>query len=162
MSGPGEAAEPAGTAEPAVRLRASALRLAYGLRAPAAEHGLTPTRLTALVALAAHGPLRAGDLGRRLGTSAPSVSRLLDVLADAGFVTRTADPADQRAALLVLSPAGQAVLAAVRRESLARLTDRVDALPAADLERLVAALPVLEALAHGLAPGSLPGQGLPG
>ncbi|MGA5700135.1 MarR family winged helix-turn-helix transcriptional regulator [Peterkaempfera bronchialis] len=154
---PATQAAPPGSPDAVVtRLRGAALRLAYGLRIPAAEHGLTPTRLAALVALAAHGPLRVGDLARRLGTSAPSVSRLLDILVDADLVARRADPVDQRAALLVLTPGGTAVLDAVCRESLDRLTAPVTALPADDLARLAAALPVLESLADSLAPGSLP------
>lgn len=142
-------------------LRNAALRLAHGLRAPAAGHGLTPTRLTALAILSAHAPLRVSDLARHLGTSMPSASRLLDTLVDADLAERRSDPDDQRACLVVLTPHGTDVLDDVRRESLRLLTDHLAALPDEQLAQLATALPALDALAHSLAPGPLPGQGLP-
>ena len=50
------------------------------LRAPVAQHGVTPTRLTALATLEKHGPMRPGELADRMSISAASMSRLTEVL----------------------------------------------------------------------------------
>ncbi|MGW2024458.1 MarR family transcriptional regulator [Streptomyces decoyicus] len=78
------------------RLRAAVLRLAHGLRAPAERHDLTPSRLTALGVLSAHGPLRVGDLTHGMGFGMPSTSRLVDVLVTAELVGRGPKAASMR------------------------------------------------------------------
>ncbi|MFD0231622.1 MarR family winged helix-turn-helix transcriptional regulator [Streptomyces decoyicus] len=85
---PGPAAPAPGRNEIAARLRAAVLRLAHGLRAPAERHDLTPSRLTTLGVLSAHGPLRVGDLTRGTGIGMPSASRLVDNLVTAELVGR--------------------------------------------------------------------------
>jgi DNA-binding MarR family transcriptional regulator len=151
-AGPGQAAPLPGRDEIATRLRAAALLLAHGLRAPAERHDLTPSRLTALSVVSAHGPLRVGNLARHMGISMPSASRLVDILVASDLVGRHPDPQDQRASLLALTPVGTAVLDSIRRESLDALTSRLSALSDDQLATLVAALPLLDILAHQLAP----------
>ncbi len=129
-------------------LRTQVARLAYALRAPATRTGVTPTRFTALGLLEAHPDgLRSGDLAARMGVTAPTVTRLADVLRDAGWVERHPDPADHRAAVLTLSPEGRATLERVRVESAAQLAADLAELPDEDVRHLVAALPVLRRLA---------------
>ncbi|MDH6125849.1 MarR family transcriptional regulator [Kitasatospora sp. GP82] len=149
---PGQAAPPPDRDEIADRLRAAALRLAHGLRAPAGRHDLTPSRLTALAVVSAHGPLRVGSLAHHMGISMPSVSRLVDILVAADLVGRRPDPHDQRASLLTLTPSGAAVLDSIRREGLDALTSRLGTLTNDQLATLAAALPVLDSLAHQLVP----------
>ena len=102
----------------AARLRRAALRLAYGLRAPAARYGLTPSRLAALVILGKQGPMRVGDVARELNIAVPSASRLLDVLAESAFVERRDDPTDRRAFLVSLTADGARILEDVRAEGI--------------------------------------------
>lgn len=143
---------PAGTDAPeaAAALRTALLRLAQALRAPAASHGLTPSRLAGMVILSQRAPIRVGDLARLLRVTPASASRLVDVLTDSGMVRRLVDPTDQRASLLDLTENGVRALEDVRRVGLHQLTDQVDALAPERREVLLAAVPVLEELAEAM------------
>lgn len=134
-------------AELAGGLRTAVSRLAHELRRPGAERGVTPTRLSAMVVLERHGPLRAGDLADRLHITAASMSRLAEVLLAGGWVGREPDPADRRASLLHLTAHGKSTLADLRRESTGELAEALRTLPDDQRRALAAALPVLEALA---------------
>ena len=136
-----------GRAPDAARLRRAALRLAYGLRAPATRYGLTPSRLAALVILGKQGPMRIGDVARELNIAVPSASRLLDVLAESGFVERRDDPTDRRAFLVSLTADGARILEDVRAEGIQELAGHLASLTAAQRAAVEAALPALEALA---------------
>lgn len=136
-----------GRAPDAARLRRAALRLAYGLRAPATRYGLTPSRLAALVILGKQGPMRVGDVARELNIAVPSASRLLDVLAESGFVERRDDPTDRRAFLVSLTADGARILEDVRAEGIQELAGHLASLTAAQRAAAEAALPALEALA---------------
>lgn len=144
--------EPLMLADVAGRLRVAVHRLAHILRAQSLHDGLTPTRLSALVLIEGDGPLRLSDLAAALGSALSSTSRLADLLVEAGWVQRRRDPADQRASLLELSPAGHALLAALRRDTTTRLVTEIADLTLDQLEALTSALPVLEALAGQAAP----------
>lgn len=143
MSSPVEDRE---VAELAGRLRSVVNHLAGLLRRPGARYGVTPSRLTALVTLERHGPLRPGDLARRMSITAASMSRLTEVLEEGGWVSRTADPADRRASLLSLNDRGHAILAQVRRESTSKLAADLRSLTEEQRAALAAALPVLSEL----------------
>jgi DNA-binding MarR family transcriptional regulator len=134
------------TAELAGRLRIAAGRIARDGLGQKRIDGMTPSRLTALAVLAADGPLRMGELAARLGISAPTVSRLIDCLAERRLIERVTDPADHRATQVGLSAEGVIGLAAVREHGEGQLADRIAALDAAGLSALCAALPVLEGL----------------
>jgi DNA-binding MarR family transcriptional regulator len=60
--------------------------------------------------LAKHGPLRASQLATALRLDMSVVSRHVSELVNAGYVERHVDESDRRAALLSLTPAGQAAL----------------------------------------------------
>ena len=94
----------------------------------------------------AYGPLRIGDLAARERVSPPTMTRLVDVLADAGLVDRRPDPEDRRGQLVELATAGGGLLAEIRRERTTLLSQRLAALSPADRAALAAALPALEAL----------------
>lgn len=128
-------------------LRTVVNRLAYVLRRPMAEQGVTPTRLTALITLEKLGPMRPGDLAAKLNISAASVSRLTEALLEGGWVEREPDPDDRRACLLDLTGAGAGSLETLRREGAGELADGLRELPEEDQQALAAALPVLAALA---------------
>ena len=109
---------------------------------------VSPGALSALASLASGGPCRLGDLAVREGVAAPTMTRIVAVLEEAGLVRRTSDPLDGRAVVVGATDAGTAL---VQGESFARssaLRRRVAALSAADRAALDAALPVLEALAR--------------
>jgi DNA-binding MarR family transcriptional regulator len=64
-----------------------------------------------LHAAAQAGPLRASALAVQVGSDLSTVSRQVAALVTAGLLERRADPADGRACLLAITPAGEAVLA---------------------------------------------------
>jgi DNA-binding MarR family transcriptional regulator len=66
-------------------------------------------------------PRRVTELATRAGLDASTVSRKLHALEAAGLMARDGDPADGRAALVRLSPAGHRTLERVERARLACL-----------------------------------------
>lgn len=132
-------------------LRAEVNRLAYHLRAPAHRSGITPTRLATLAALAhAETGLRAGDLAARLGISPASMSRLIEIIVDAGWADRSRDPDDARAVRLTLTGHGQAEIDRLRQENVENLAAELAGLRADQRAVLVAAVPLLRALSDRL------------
>jgi DNA-binding MarR family transcriptional regulator len=77
--------------------------------------GLNLHQSRALRVIAEAGPLRPSALAGRLGIVARSATDAVAGLLSAGFVLRRTDPADGRAQLLVISPAGCAALEEVSR-----------------------------------------------
>lgn len=107
---------------------------------------LSPATLSALITVEAGGPIRSGDLAAREKVAAPTITRLIGTMLDAGLITRGPDPSDARGALVALAPAGVAALAAVRRERTSLLVQRLGTLTPDQRAALQAALPALEAL----------------
>lgn len=123
-------------------------RLAYHLRTPATRSGITPTRLAALSALKRYPDgVRQGDLAELMNMSAPSMTRLVEILEEAGWVERRRDPADQRCLLLALSPVGRKTLDMLRDESATVLSQELADLTPDERAALAAAVPVLRKLA---------------
>ncbi|MHB0858563.1 MAG: MarR family winged helix-turn-helix transcriptional regulator [Anaerolineae bacterium] len=65
--------------------------------------------------LARHDGLPQSRLAERLDITPATISRMLDRMEKAGFVTRTPDPADQRVARVHLTDRGRAVQDSMRR-----------------------------------------------
>jgi DNA-binding MarR family transcriptional regulator len=97
-------------------IRALVRRFQLAERADVSCCGLTVAQAATLDALADDGELRLGDLGRRLGISASTLTRNLARLEERGLVTRTTDPHDARATRVSLSAAGRAAFAEVDRQ----------------------------------------------
>jgi DNA-binding MarR family transcriptional regulator len=110
---------------------------------------LGPGALGVLHTLAAEGPLRAGDLAAREGVRPPTMTRILTVLEDGGYVVRTEDPTDRRASLVVITQAGSELLRGTRNARASRLAQLLATLDPAQRAKLAEALPVLEAIAGG-------------
>jgi DNA-binding MarR family transcriptional regulator len=62
-------------------------------------------------------PLRPGELATRLGVEASHVTRQVQQLEKAGYVTRIPDPDDRRAQRIQITPAGQHVIHRIREAS---------------------------------------------
>jgi DNA-binding MarR family transcriptional regulator len=106
----------------------------------------SPAQLSALVTVEAAGPMRIGDLAARENVSAPTITRMVGAMEEAGLVTRRPDPSDARGSLVSLAPGGSAALDALRRERNNVLSRTLSRLPDDQRTALVAALPALEAL----------------
>ena len=129
-------------------VRTEVARLAYHLRTPATRSGITPTRLAALAAVARYPEgLRQGDLAELMNVSPPSMTRLVEIMTEAGWIVRDRDPSDQRALLLVLTPVGQKTFDTLRIESASVLSADLADLTDAERASLEAAVPILRKLA---------------
>ena len=82
------------------------------------------------------GPLRASDLGARLGLDKSTVSRQVSSLVALGLVDRAADPGDGRAQVLTPSAEGSARLARIRDARRARWEEDLTGWPAEDVATL--------------------------
>lgn len=70
---------------------------------------LDPGAITVITFLSNGGPLRPSALAQKMVTGASNVSKILARLTTAGIVKRISDPADARASLITLTPAGRKV-----------------------------------------------------
>ncbi len=154
--GAGQVAGPeaaGGAAQAAADLEALSARLQVALgrllrtlrRVGVSEIG--PGALGALATLNRHGPMRLGDLAAREGVAPPTLTRIVMVLEEAGYVAREVDPHDRRAVVVTITPAGERTVKGTGSARAALLRSRLTAVPEADLAVLQAALPVLESLA---------------
>jgi len=103
--------------------------------------------------LADRGSATASRLAEALDLDAGYLSRLVRGLEERGLLTRRPDPADARAAPLVLTEAGQAEFAAIDARSRAEVASLLASLDAPARARLVAALGEAEALLGGAPAG---------
>jgi DNA-binding MarR family transcriptional regulator len=129
------------------RLRVALARLSRRLRRHALA-GLTPTQLAALSTVEQSGPLRLGDLAAAEGIAPSTLTRMVAVLEDLGYVRRDADPRDARASTLAITPKGHDTLEHLRAEGTALLTQWLALLSPEQRAALATALPALEALAE--------------
>jgi len=109
---------------------------------------LGASTLSALVTVAEHGPVRLGDLARHEGITPATLSRIVAVLDDDGYVARTVDEADRRSAWLEITPSGRRLLDGVRRDRVRALSRRAARLSPTEARALDAAVAALEALAQ--------------
>ncbi len=140
------AAEPPGPAIDVARLRVAIARLSRRLRRHEVA-GLTPTQLSALATVDRAGPLRLGDLAAAEGIAPSTLTRLVTVLEERGYVQRCPVPGDARASTLTIAPEGHEALERIREQSTILLADRLRTLTAEQRAALAAALPALEQLA---------------
>src|SRR5262245_33701040 len=88
-------------------VRALVRRFAISERADVLCCGMTIAQAATLETLRMEGPLRMGELGRRLGITPSTLTRNLQRLLDAGYVRRQADGNDGRAAVVALTASGR-------------------------------------------------------
>ena len=129
------------------RLRVVIARLSRWLRRHELA-GLTPTQLSALATVDRIGPLRLGDLAAAEGIAPSTLTRLVTVLEERGYVERCPVPGDARASTLTITPAGHEVLERIREQSTILLAGRLRTLTDDQRVALAAALPALEQLAE--------------
>lgn len=129
------------------RLRVAVGRLHRRL-AQRASGELTFAQISALVTVEKHGPIRQGELAAREKVAAPSMTRTVAGLIEAGLVAKIPDPEDGRSCHIVATPAAHVLLEKVRSERAAMLAERAARLTPEQYATLVAALPVIEQLAE--------------
>ena len=91
------------------------------------------------------GGIRLGALATAARTTQPGMTRLIGDLEREGLVARTSDPADSRATVVSIAPAGQAAVQAWRAEFRATLAPRFADLDDEDWAALSRAAEILSA-----------------
>jgi DNA-binding MarR family transcriptional regulator len=134
------------TSEVAARLRLAVARLQRIVRQQAMG-GLNLAEGSCLAIIDRHGPLSLSDVASRENLSAPTVTKIATRLEGQGLIERLTDPTDRRVSLVSVSKRGAALLDQLRSGRTAYLHRKLRELSTDDLNRLLAALPVLESLA---------------
>lgn len=102
--------------------------------------------LSALAAIANHGPLTLGELADRERVAPPSITRVAGKLQAAGLVSKLPDAVDRRVCRVDVTPAGEKLLAEIRKRKNLWLAARLREVSPTDLDLLAAALDVLDEL----------------
>jgi DNA-binding MarR family transcriptional regulator len=137
----------------AVRTGLRYLTLAYRVRRLVDDKmvasGLSLARVKILRILGESGPQRQVSLAESLGQAPRSVTQAVEALERDGLVVRTADPDDQRAKLVALTPTGADRLAAGEAAGGQALADIFGSLGSAGLACLDDLLDAVEKAAQG-------------
>lgn len=107
---------------------------------------LTPSQLSNLVTIEAHGPLRLGELAEREGVAPGTLSKGIGWLEARDLVSRIVDPQDRRSTFVCVTESGQNLLDQLRVKRTARFAQRIELLDERQRTVLVEAIEVLEAL----------------
>ncbi|MGN8131120.1 MarR family transcriptional regulator [Arthrobacter sp. RC1.1 241] len=125
-------AEPTAPDALAIDLRTAVMRTSRRLRVEATGDVITPGQYTVLALLHGSGPSTLRALAESEHVQAPSMTRIVNALADQGFVTRSAHPDDGRQVRVDITDAGRQVLAEARSQRTAWLAHRVAGLSEED------------------------------
>lgn len=116
----------------AIDLRTAIMRTSRRLRVEATGDVITPGQYTVLAVLNSDGATTLRALADREHVQAPSMTRIVNALADQGFVSRAANPDDGRQVRVDITDAGRAVLEEARNQRTAWLAQRVAGLSEED------------------------------
>ncbi|MGO8873787.1 MAG: MarR family winged helix-turn-helix transcriptional regulator [Acidimicrobiales bacterium] len=129
----------------ALGLRVALVRLHRQLRARSGS-GMTQSQASALARIEHSGAARIGHLAELEGTTAATMSRVVDSLEASGLIERVPDPLDGRASLVQLSTEGGAMLQELRARSTETLRRALALMGDDDRALIAAAIPALEQL----------------
>lgn len=105
------------------------------------------TAASTLRMLEVNGPSRLSDLAAAQGVSQPAMTQLVTRLEREGYAARGGDASDARVVLVELTQGGLDMLRSRRQARARRMSDLLDALPAADRDQVLGAIPALRLLA---------------
>ena len=128
----------------AIDLRTAVMRTSRRLRVEATGDVITPGQYSVLAQLRSRGPHTPRELADREHVQAPSMTRILNALAENGFVARSAHPDDRRQIQVAITPAGEAALEEARDQRTAWLAQRVANLSPEDRLTLSRAAHILQ------------------
>ncbi|ACL39025.1 transcriptional regulator, MarR family [Pseudarthrobacter chlorophenolicus A6] len=128
----------------AIDLRTAVMRTSRRLRVEATGEVITPGQYTVLAVLHGDGARTLRELADREHVQAPSMTRIVNALAEQGFVTRTQHPDDGRQVRIDITDAGRDVLAEARDQRTAWLAQRVAGLSAEDRDILSRAARIMQ------------------
>ncbi len=136
----------------AQRLRVVFGRLSRRLRLTdaAAAAGMTPARVSALLNIERHGPIRLAELAESEGVNPTMLSRIVADLVDGGLCERSCDASDRRSAWVQATPRGRELADSLRAQRTEAVQSALARCGEADRRAIEQALPALEALAEQL------------
>ena len=132
--------------EIANRLNSAAIHLLRRISRDDGADGVTGARLSALSVLVFGGPLTIGQLARREGVAAPTITRIVDALVRDGLAERQAVEGDRRQSRIVATTTGRTLLERGRARRIRSLAAELESLSQLDLRDLDRALDLLERL----------------
>jgi DNA-binding MarR family transcriptional regulator len=134
--------------QPAFELMLAVHRLVRSMRAALPANSLNFTQLLMLSQLIDVGPVRIGELARRVRCSQPTATTVVSGLEEIGLVQRIRDTSDGRAIRVSLTEQGRDALQDSGRREAGLLDQLIAELPEADREIILAAIPALGRLAE--------------
>ncbi len=146
------ASPPTQQLDAAQRLRVVFGRLSRRLRLTdaATAAGMTPARVSALLNIERHGPLRLAELAESEGINPTMLSRIVADLVDAGLCERTCDPGDRRSAWVQATALGRELAEGMRAHRTEAVQSALARCSESDRLAIEQALSALEALAEQL------------
>ena len=133
--------------EEATGLGVAIVRIQRQLRARAGSD-MTPSQSSALARIEQDGPLRLGALADLEGTTAATMSRVIDSLSDRSLIERVPDPLDGRASLVRLRPEGGELLHRLRARYTEALRSALSELTPAEQKVIHDTIPVMARLSE--------------
>jgi len=128
-------------------LRIAVARLSRRLRAEKEDHELSDAQTATLGYLAREGSGTIGRLSEYERVKPPSMNRTVNHLEEAGYVERTADAADGRKVVVVLTERGTRLVAETRKRRDAWLHQRLAGLSPEQRATLAAAAEIMREIA---------------
>jgi DNA-binding MarR family transcriptional regulator len=110
------------------QIHSAAIHLLRKLRREDSASGLNAPRLSALSVIVFAGPVTLGDLAAAEQVRPPTMTRIVDALAEQGLVIKNRNANDGRSTLIVATPAGRKLLMQGRERRIRALATQIDAL----------------------------------
>jgi len=100
------------------------------------EYGTPLSHVQVLAMLQDVGTMSVSEISRRLGIAKPNITPLVDRLFECGYVDRQHDESDRRVVNIVLLPAGEEKLAAIRGTISSQILKQADHLSVSEFREL--------------------------
>ncbi len=105
-----------------------------------AVEGLTPTQFSTLLRISEVGQVSQNQLGRLAAMDVATIKGVVDRLKDKGLVASKSDASDKRRSIILLTPAGTALIADLKRSGAVITHETLAPLTRAEQRSLVALL----------------------
>ena len=132
------------------QLHSAAIHLLRKLRREDAASGLNAPRLSALSVVVFAGPLTLGDLAAAEQVRPPTMTRIVDALAEQGLVSKKKNAQDARSTLIHATAAGKRLLLQGRERRVRALAVQIEALGEEDRAALENAAEILRKVIAGI------------
>ena len=127
-------------------LHSGAIRVLRLVRVEDAQAGIGPAQLSALSVLVFAGEKTVGELAALEQVQPPTMSRIVDGLAQKKLVERVSSANDRRTVQITATPAGRKLLLAGRDRRVRALAKRFDGLSKKEVETLLAAAEIMKSI----------------